>query len=252
MSKKRNQYRFEEQSKVKRRIDGSTELPKNKRKHWSIHDLKTVTPLTNNQSLVFEYWAHGQNLGLFGCAGTGKTLLALNAALEAVLDPRTGINRIFLVRSAVQTRDQGALPGDLSEKMAEYEIPYQEAMADLLGRPNSYRDLKAAGIVEFQSTSFLRSRTVNDAVIIFDECQNATFRELDTVITRTGTNSRLILVGDTKQNDLKDKREKSGLPLALQILRKIGSLGIVEFTPDDVVRSALAREWIRECYGLDT
>ena len=229
------------------------DVPKTKRKSWSIHDLKNIRALTENQALAIDHYRKGKNLGLFGCAGTGKTILAMNLALQTVLMNDGGPKRIILIRSAVQSREQGFLPGDIEQKMALYEPPYKDVFAFLLNRPSSYDDMKAAKIVEFTSTSFLRGLTFDDAVIVFDECQNALFREIDTVITRIGKNSRLILLGDTKQDDLSGMKsgQPSGLPKALKILQKMdGPFGMVEFGVNDIVRSALARDWIRTCHEL--
>lgn len=239
-------------STVSEEIEYGFDRPKTKRKSWSLHDLKSIKALTENQALAIDHYLKGRDIALLGCAGTGKTLLASYLALRTVLDKQTETERIIIVRSAVQSRDQGFLPGDLQQKMEVYENPYHDVFAYLLNRPSSYKDMKEAGIVTFTSTSFLRGMTHDNAVIIFDECQNAIFREIDTVITRTGKNSRIIMVGDTKQNDLVYKKnEQSGLPRALEILKRMDyPFGLVEFKVDDIVRSDLAKEWIRACHEL--
>ena len=230
----------------------SFDIPKTKRKSWSIHDLKSVRPLTENQATSLQHYREGLNIGLLGCAGTGKTFLGAYMALHTVLSTDNPIDNIVIVRSAVQSRDQGFMPGDLQQKMREYEIPYQEVFTELLGRWSSYEDMKAAGIVRFDSTSFLRSRTINNSVIIFDECQNALFREIDTVVTRVGRDSRLILVGDTRQDDLTGvKGQKSGLIDAMKVMNRLDDFGLVEFTVDDIVRSEFAKRWIKTCYELN-
>ena len=228
------------------------ELPKTKRKSWSLHDLKSIRALTENQAVAIDFYHKNLNLGLFGCAGTGKTLMAVNLALQSILHPDCPQDKLVIIRSAVQSRDQGFMPGNLEEKMKEYETPLHGVFEFLLGRPSSYSDMKEAGLVEFTSTSFLRSLTIDNAIIVFDECQNALFRELDTVITRAGKNTKVIFVGDSGQDDLTGmKNQVSGLPQAIRVLKSMSSIfGVVEFTTDDIVRSELAKAWIKACHAL--
>ena len=150
----------------------------------TINNLQELYPLTTNQAAVFHNFNKKDVIVLSGCAGTGKTLCALYKALEEVLDRRGKRQKIIIVRSSVSVRDPGALPGDLDDKNAVYELPYEHLCSFLLGKNDSYSRLKEQGIVSFMSTSFLLGITLNNSIVIIDEFENCNFQEIDTVITR--------------------------------------------------------------------
>ena len=124
----------------------------------------------------------------------------------------------------------------------------------MFNRGDAYDILKGRGIIEFVTTSFVRGQTWDDAIIVIDEAQNLSFQELHSVITRVGENSRIIVCGDGKQDDLTSERfkEQSGLQQFLQVLYKMESFKIHNFEPDDIVRSGLVREYILACESLNT
>lgn len=210
--------------------------------------LKDIKPMTKKQADLFEIYNRDiDGLSAIGSAGTGKTMCALYLALKDVIEDNL-YDKIIIVRTAVQTRDQGFLPGKLSEKMEQYETPYIDIVNDLYDRSDAYKLLKDKGYIEFMSSSFVRGLTFNNAIIIFDECQNANYQEMRSVITRVGENSRIIFCGDTKQDDLqasKNKNDKSGLASFLNVLRNIdGGFPVVEFSKEDIVRSGLVKKFI--------
>lgn len=210
-------------------------------------ELKVIEPITENQRRVFEHYYNDMNLVLHGSAGTGKTFVALYLALKEVLDSKSDKTKIYIIRSATQSKDMGFMPGNLKQKMQEYENPYRSACRELFGRSDAYEILKQKGIIEFASTSFLRGETFSDSVVIVDEIQNAEFREIHTVMTRIGNNSRIILSGDLKQNDLYKKNEVTGLPKAFDLIHRMDDcFSVVEFTIDDIVRSGLVKRWCEE------
>ena len=210
------------------------------KKHWTIHDLRYISPRTENQQAAFQAFNEFEHVALDGSAGTGKSLLAFYHGLKALLDTETEQNKIIIVRSAVPVRDQGFLPGELSEKNAVYESPYHSLCYELLGKATSYADLKKAGYVEFNTTGYLRGVTLENCVIIIEEAQNMTSEELRTVITRTGQNSRVFITADNKQKDLKN----SGYERALRIIDRVESFGLVTFGHDDILRSKLVKQWL--------
>lgn len=214
--------------------------------------LKTFEALTPNQEKFFELYRGGAYcIGLLGSPGVGKTFLSLYKALEEVLSRDNSFKQVVVVRSAVQTRDQGYVPGDLEEKMRIYEQPYQEICATLFGRPDAWERLKEQGHARFISTTAIRGISIDDAIIIMDECQSGTFHELSSVITRTGHRSKIIFVGDLKQNDLiKSRHDVSGLKLFLNVLNSMPEFQSIEFTPDDIVRSSLVKSYILACDKL--
>lgn len=201
--------------------------------------LQPREPLTQNQSLAFE---SDKNLIMHGIAGTGKTYVACYLGYKALTDKEQ--RKMVIIRSAVPTRDIGFLPGTDKEKSAVYEEPYKDIAAELFERGDAYSILKQKFVVEFMTTSFIRGITIDDAVILVDECQNMTFHELDSIITRVGNNCRIIFCGDFRQDDFSGKREQSGLHEFFKILKKTERFDMIDFQIEDIVRSDLVKDYI--------
>jgi predicted ribonuclease YlaK len=214
--------------------------------------LKTFEPLTERQADFFESYKRGDYfIGLLGSPGVGKTFLALYRAIEEVLDKTNSFEHIVVVRSAVQVRDQGFVPGTLEEKMEIYEVPYKEICETLFGRKDAWDRLKEQGYARFISTTAIRGISIDNSIIIVDECQSMTFHELSSVISRVGHRSKIIFVGDLKQNDLiKSRNDVSGLVDFLQVARHMDEFTEISFTPDDIVRSSLVKSFIVACNDL--
>lgn len=224
-------------------LNGQAKEESRKRKHWSMHDLTTIRPLTETQEDLFHAWMNGNNICAHGSAGTGKTFLATYLALNEVLQQHQ--NRIIIVRSAVPTRDIGFMPGDQNEKLAVYESPYHDIFAELIGRGTTYQDMKDAGYVEFHCTSFMRGLTWDNAVVVVDEASNMTFHEIDNIMTRLGKNTRIIFTGDVVQSDLNGKRgDVEGFSKAIKAFSNMKDFESIMFTKDDIVRSELVKSWI--------
>jgi phosphate starvation-inducible protein PhoH len=145
-----------------------------------------------------------------------------------------------LIRSAVPTRDIGFLPGNEKEKASVYEEPYKEVANELFNRGDAYQILKTKGLVHFMTTSYIRGITLKNSVILIDECQNMTFHELDSIITRVGKYCRVIFCGDFEQSDLKN----NGLKDFLKILETMGAFDMVNFEVGDIVRSDFVKEYL--------
>lgn len=222
-----------------------------KRKTWTKHDLNHIKPLTVMQEEMFRAFLEGKNIVAHGSAGTGKTFIAIYLALNELFHGQ-GINKIILVRSAVPTRDMGFMKGTLEEKESLYEFPYAEMFAELIGRKNSYEDMKDADVVRFCTTSYVRGLTWNNAVVIVDEVQNMNFHEINSIVTRLGDDSRIILVGDLNQNDLHNRRnEQSGIDRLIKITEQMPAFHNVKFTKHDIVRSAFVKSWICACEDME-
>ncbi len=197
--------------------------------------LAEIEPLTKNQLDAFE---SDKNLILHGIAGTGKTFISCYLAFD---DMVKGVyNNLVIIRSAVPTRDIGFLPGNEKEKASVYEEPYKEIALELFQRGDAYEILKTKGLVHFMTTSFVRGITLKDAVIMVDECQNMSFHELDSIITRVGTNCRVIFCGDFRQSDLKT----NGLESFMEILKNMGAFDFIDFEIKDIVRSEFVKDYI--------
>lgn len=219
-----------------------------KRKTWSQRDCKDVVPLTDRQHEAFRCWYQREDahIALVGSPGTGKTYMACYLGINEVLNPKTEQKQLIIIRSAVETRAQGFLPGTLEEKEQVYRLPYIDIFQDLFGRGATFDDMCEAGVVKFMTTSHVRGLTFDNAIIIVDEFQSTTLHELNSVVTRVGRNSRLILCGDGYQNDLHAKKgtEASGFDTAMRIIRSMNMFDSIQFTHDDIVRSSFVRDWI--------
>ena len=211
-----------------------------------IDDLHTFNPLTDNQKKFFDAYKVGDYfVALHGVAGTGKTFCALYKAIEEVLDKGNPFSKIIVVRSAVQSRDIGHLPGDVNEKMEIYQQPYRQICETLFDRKDAWDRLEEQGHIQFISTSFIRGMSFDDAIIIVDEMQNLTYEEIDTVMTRVGYRSKILWCGDYRQTDLnKKKNDMTGILKFFDIAQHMSAFTRIEFTVDDIVRSSLVKDYI--------
>ncbi len=209
-----------------------------------------IKPLTDGQKKVFECWDEGKNLILHGAAGTGKTFVSLFLALRDVLNPNTPYDKIYIVRSLVPTREIGFLPGDHEDKSALYQIPYKHMVKYMFEMPDDpsfdmlYDNLKAQETISFWSTSFLRGSTLDNSIVIVDECQNLNFHELDSIMTRIGQDSKIMFCGDASQSDLQRTNERTGIIDFQRILQNMEEFSLIEFGIEDIVRSGLVKSYL--------
>ena len=202
---------------------------------------KSIVPRGKNQRLYLESMhKHEVNFGI-GPAGTGKTYLAVAAAIDALLKEK--VDRIILIRPAVEAGEKlGFLPGDLSQKVDPYLRPLYDGLYEMLGIERTEK-LLANGNVEIAPLAYMRGRTLNNSFIIVDESQNTTKEQMKMVLTRMGFNSYLVINGDLTQIDL-PKNIISGLSNAIKVLKDTDGIGFTNFSSRDVVRHPLVRKII--------
>lgn len=176
-----------------------------------------------------------------GPAGTGKTYLAVAAAVAAFREKR--VNRIILTRPAVEAGEKlGFLPGDLQNKVDPYLRPLYDALFDMLG-PETYAKYLEKGNIEVAPLAYMRGRTLDDSFIILDEAQNTSREQMKMFLTRLGFGSQVVITGDVTQIDL-PKDKASGLKEVIKILREIDDIAICTLTAEDVVRHRLVQRII--------
>ena len=176
-----------------------------------------------------------------GPAGTGKTYLAVAAAVAAFRE--RSVNRIILTRPAVEAGERlGFLPGDLQNKVDPYLRPLYDALYDMLG-PETFQKYQERGSIEVAPLAYMRGRTLDDSFIILDEAQNTTKEQMKMFLTRLGFGSKIVITGDVTQIDLPDDKV-SGLKDAVRVLEGVNDIAICRLTSADVVRHALVQEII--------
>ena len=202
---------------------------------------KLIASKSEGQREYLECIARNDIVIAIGPAGTGKTYLAVAAAVDALRKNR--VKRIVLARPAVEAGETlGFLPGDLQEKVDPYLRPLYDALDDIMPSDWVRRSLDSR-VIEIAPLAYMRGRTLGDSFIILDEAQNATTAQMKMFLTRVGLNSKVVITGDKTQIDL-PRREDSGLLQIERILRGIEGIGFVYLTAIDVVRHRLVKEII--------
>ena len=183
-----------------------------------------------------------------GPAGTGKTYLAVAAAVAAFRERQ--VNRIILTRPAVEAGERlGFLPGDLQNKVDPYLRPLYDALFDMLGA-ETFQKYQERGSIEVAPLAYMRGRTLDDSFIILDEAQNTTKEQMKMFLTRLGFGSKIVITGDVTQIDLPDDKV-SGLKDAVRVLENVKDIAICRLTSADVVRHALVQEIINAYEKFD-
>ena len=184
-----------------------------------------------------------------GPAGTGKTYLAVAAAVQAFREKQ--VNRIILTRPAVEAGERlGFLPGDLQSKVDPYLRPLYDALFDMLGA-ETYQKYLERGNIEVAPLAYMRGRTLDDSFIILDEAQNTSREQMKMFLTRLGFGSKIVITGDVTQIDLPDGKP-SGLREAMRELKKVEGIGIGELTNADVVRHVMVQRIVKAYEEYET
>lgn len=209
--------------------------------------IKTIEAKTTNQKLLISsLQTHAQVIAT-GPAGTGKTFVATWQIANMLL--KGEIKKIVLTRPNVScSKSIGLLPGDKNEKFANWTIPFTEVLKECMG-VGAYECALKKNQIEIVPFEFMRGRTFNDAAVIVDECQSTTEEEICLLVTRIGENSKLIMLGDVRQKDIKNY---SGLEYVIKATQENSSIrknvALVEFTLDDIVRSDVCAIWAKHIY----
>ena len=203
---------------------------------------KLIRPRGANQaSYIRNIRAHDLAFGI-GPAGTGKTYLAVAAAIDALENEQ--VRRIVLVRPAVEAGERlGFLPGDLSQKVDPYLRPMYDALYDMVGAERVTR-LIDRNVIEIAPLAFMRGRSLNESFVILDEAQNTSIEQMKMFLTRIGFGSRTVVTGDITQIDL-PSGQHSGLRHATEVLKDVDGIAFTYFTPKDVVRHQLVQRIVK-------
>ncbi|MBC7790591.1 MAG: PhoH family protein [Anaerolineae bacterium] len=203
---------------------------------------KLIQPKTAGQAAYLQLMADNDIVIGIGPAGTGKTYLAVAAAVDALTRKR--VRRIILARPAVEAGESlGFLPGDLQAKVDPYLRPLYDALDDMMPAERVQKALETR-VIEIAPLAYMRGRTLGDAFVILDEAQNATSAQMKMFLTRLGVNSKAVITGDKTQIDL-PSREQSGLIQIERILTGIEGIGFHYLNESDVVRHRLVREIVK-------
>lgn len=200
-----------------------------------------LKPKNFAQKNLQESMAHNIVSIASGCAGTGKTLIALNYGIHMLTEKL--VKKVIYIRPDTGTdyqRGRGALKGDLKEKSLPLLGPVLDNIGIFLNQGHIEYILKKE-LLEYIYLEDVRGRSFNDTFVIFDEAQNSTQLQVKTLLTRIGSGSKIVICGDTLQVDVRDLRPKNGLSDAIDRLGDIKNVGITQFTRDDIVRSSVIR-----------
>ena len=201
---------------------------------------KSVRPKTGGQKRYVDAIAGNTVTFAIGPAGTGKSYLAVAAAVQAL--QAKSVNRIILTRPAVEAGERlGFLPGDILAKVDPYLRPLYDALHDMLDAEAVAR-LMERGTIEVAPLAFMRGRTLNDSFIILDEAQNTTAEQMKMFLTRLGFGSRMVITGDVTQIDLAEGRNRSGLLSVRAVLEGIDGVAFVDLGSADVVRHRIVQD----------
>jgi phosphate starvation-inducible PhoH-like protein len=195
--------------------------------------------LTENQKIYSETLLNNQITICSGPAGVGKSYVAMKTAVDLLLDDGNGYDKIIIVRPAVEAEEKlGALPGNLEEKLDPYIFPSYYLLNKIIGK-EAREKLKDAEVIEVFALAYMRGMTIDNSILIFEEAQNATPKQMKLLLTRIGTNTKFFISGDIEQTDRYKDKKHSGLYDALIRFNGINGIGIFEFGDKDGVRNPI-------------
>ena len=195
--------------------------------------------LTENQKEYYRLLTSNQITICSGPAGVGKSYIAMKAAVDLLMEPDNGYEKIIIVRPAVEAEEKlGALPGNLEEKLDPYIFPSYYLLNKIIGK-ESREKLKDAEVIEVFALAYMRGMNIDNSILIFEEAQNSTPNQMKLLLTRIGSNSKFFISGDLEQTDRYKDKKQSGLYDAITRFNHINDIGTFEFNEKDVVRNPL-------------
>ncbi len=195
--------------------------------------------LTENQKIYYETLLNNQITICSGPAGVGKSYIAMKTAVDLLLDEGNGYDKIIIVRPAVEAEEKlGSLPGNVEEKLDPYIFPSYYLLNKIIGK-EAREKLKDAEVVEVFALAYMRGMTIDNSILIFEEAQNATPKQMKLLLTRIGRNTKFFISGDIEQTDRYKDKKHSGLYDALTRFNGIPGVGIFEFGDKDGVRNPI-------------
>ena len=220
----------------------STPTPKMTRKDL-IQSVIGKTPrkkfLSEGQRHYFELLEQKEITVCTGPAGVGKSYIAMNAAVQLLLDPNNSYEKIIIVRPAVEAEEKlGALPGNVEEKLDPYIFPSYYLLNKIIGK-DAREKLKEYDIIEVFALAYMRGMNIDNSILIFEEAQNCTPKQMKLLLTRIGFNSKFFISGDLEQTDRYKDKTQSGLWDAIERLKGIDNIGIYQFDNKDIIRNPI-------------
>ena len=195
--------------------------------------------LTTHQEDYYNLLRNNQITICSGPAGVGKSYIAMKAAVDLLMDPNNGYEKLVIVRPAVEAEEKlGSLPGNLEEKLDPYIFPSYYLLNKIIGK-ESREKLKEGEIIEVFALAYMRGMNIDNTILIFEESQNSSPNQMKLLLTRIGFNSKFFISGDIEQTDRYRDKKQSGLYDAIHKFKGVPDVGVFEFGDEDVVRNPL-------------
>ena len=224
----------DEQYRSKKEIISAIIKRKTKEKFLSVSQKEYYEKLHNSQITICS-----------GPAGVGKSYIAMKCAIDLIADPNTPYEKIIIVRPAVEAEEKlGSLPGNVEEKLDPYIFPSYYLLNKIIGK-EAREKLKQMEVIEVFALAYMRGMNIDNSILIFEEAQNATPKQMKLLLTRIGTDSKFFISGDLEQTDRYKDKKHSGLWDAIEKFKNISEIGVHEFGDEDVVRNPLITEILR-------
>jgi len=201
--------------------------------------------LTQSQREYYDKLVRNQITICSGPAGVGKSFIAMKAAVDLIADHTSPYEKIIIVRPAVEAEEKlGSLPGNVEEKLDPYIFPSYYLLNKIIGK-EAREKLKQMEVIEVFALAYMRGMNIDNSILIFEEAQNATPKQMKLLLTRIGTDSKFFISGDLEQTDRYKDKKHSGLWDAIEKFKNISEIGVHEFGDKDVVRNPLITEILR-------